>query len=548
MLIEKVNFNSFFLFFFIRFNTQLSNHLGCSAAVLALKYGHIECANQITHRDWDEFFVVPRPLSIYETPSTTDDNQTTSTKSATISKKKSKISPNNFSQIKTEPRRSTLSFGLLKIIFNDSDIGYSTRLAGLCKKDKQIRHHQHLKHKKQEAPQISTMTINKFDRTKSTIVNGTHSCSSTEALVNETQLSNITKQCQTNVDNNGNLNNSNRTSPRVQLLMQQHLTNKSNSKENNNNNNNSSFIQKTTSKTQLSIDDINKTRTSSFKNDHNEEIKSKTSTPSIYRQTSNSTINHSEKNMPIQRPKTSVIRNQTITDPSPSRLRSAKIKPTHIPSGSTKNKPLLINRIESSSNLPKQPQSIVGSVSSTYSQAIYAGRSISAVMNHSIPRSNNSSCSIHEAKGTATRYNKPEELFGFRPEELFAPPEQHQPKILDPRLTKKPNENTRLKRNQFQKEQHIWQQDVDQIIELYNIHYSPNYRKSAIQRSTQGVTQTDTINDLPQGGRARRMSITKTSSTNLKQPPTNPKQSTFALLNIPRRNSITRPSIKLTST
>ncbi|CAF5005624.1 unnamed protein product, partial [Rotaria socialis] len=36
---------------------QCVNRDGCSAAVLALKYGHIECANQITHRDWDEFFV-----------------------------------------------------------------------------------------------------------------------------------------------------------------------------------------------------------------------------------------------------------------------------------------------------------------------------------------------------------------------------------------------------------------------------------------------------------------------------------------------------------
>ncbi|CAF5173476.1 unnamed protein product, partial [Rotaria magnacalcarata] len=36
---------------------QYVNREGCSAAALALKYGHIECANQITHRDWDEFFV-----------------------------------------------------------------------------------------------------------------------------------------------------------------------------------------------------------------------------------------------------------------------------------------------------------------------------------------------------------------------------------------------------------------------------------------------------------------------------------------------------------
>ena len=147
--------------------------------------------------------------------------------------------------------------------------------------------------------------------------------------------------------------------------------------------------------------------------------------------------------------------------------------------------------------------------------------------------------SIREAKGTASRYNKPEELFGVRPEELFAP-EQRQPKILDQRSAG----NTRLKRPQ-----HIWQQDVDHIIELYNIHHSANYRKSAVppQSSIQVVTHSDTLTDAVPGGRARRMSISKNSSTNLKLP-VNSKQPTFATLNIPRRNSISRPSTKLTNT
>jgi hypothetical protein len=228
------------------------------------------------------------------------------------------------------------------------------------------------------------------------------------------------------------------------------------------------------------------------------------------------------------------------------------MKTLNVPTASTKKKSLLINRFDSASNLAKQSQSPNGSESSTYSQTIYAGRPISAVVQRSIPRSNDSACSIREAKGKACRFNKPEQLFGVRPEQLFAS-EEHQPKILDPRSTTKPNENERLKRNQFQKQQHMWQQDVDKVVELYNIHHSPNYRKSATLPSgtavpsTQAVTQTDTLTDLTQSGRIRRMSVTKNSSTNSK-PATNPKQSTFALLNIPRRNSISRPSIKLNNT
>jgi hypothetical protein len=102
---------------------------GCSAAVLALRYGHIECANQITHRDCDEFFVIPRPLSIYETPPSTDVNHTTTT---WISKKKKKTISHNSPTVKNDVRPSAFSFGLLKIIFNDNDSSYSTRLAGIC--------------------------------------------------------------------------------------------------------------------------------------------------------------------------------------------------------------------------------------------------------------------------------------------------------------------------------------------------------------------------------------------------------------------------------
>ncbi|CAF0979799.1 unnamed protein product [Rotaria sordida] len=509
---------------------QYINREGCSAAALALKYGHIECANQITHRDWDEFYVVPRPLSIYESPSTTDDNHM-------ITKKiKTKNNSYQSSEKKSDIRPSTLSFGLLKIIFNDSDTSYSNRLANLCKQAKQKRRHQHLKHYKYEAPQTSTMTINKLDRTKSTLTNGTHYCS-TEAVVNETQSLQKIKEHQKNVHTNGNFNNTNRTSPRTQLLIQQQISNKSNI-----NDQNSSFIQNTTSKTQLSIDDINQIKLHSTKND-NEEIKSKISIPTIYPQTSNSTFNHSENNLSriknkFQNSTTSIIHDQPY-------INSAKIKPTYISSASIKKKSLLIDQNDSVSTIPKQHYSIIGSDSSTYSQSMYAGRPISAIVHHSNSKSNDSSYSIREVKGTTCRYNKPEELFGVRPEELFAPEQQYQPKIFDQHSIIKTNDNTRLKRNQLQKQQHIWQNDVDKILDLYNIHHCANYRKSAIPPSSTTI-QTDALNDSIHNGRARRMSITKNSSINFKQP-TNSKQSTFAPLNISRRNSISRPSIKLTN-
>jgi hypothetical protein len=269
-------------------------------------------------------------------------------------------------------------------------------------------------------------------------------------------------------------------SPRIQLHTQQQRL--SNSKDNN-----SSFIQKT----QIS-------------NDH-EESKGKIPRPSI----SHSTLNQSETNK-FSRPKTTAI-------PTSSQLSPSKIK-------IKKN-----DRIDSSTNIP---------------QAIYPTRQGTGIIQHSTTKSTDLSYPIREAKGPTSRYNKPEELFGLRPEELFGL-EEHQPKILDPRSTTKMDENQRLKRNQLQK-QYMWQQDVDKIMELYNIHHSVNYRKSVAPplSSTQCVIPTDTITDLIQVSRPRRMSITKNSSTNSKLP----KQSTLTSLNMSRRNSISRPSIKLTNT
>ncbi|CAF3321550.1 unnamed protein product [Rotaria socialis] len=527
--IDKYNHTRYVCFFFLLLLRRLC--LGCSAAALALKYGHIECANQITHRDWDEFFVVPRPLSIYESPSCPDGNQTIvlQTKKKSASNKKSETHP------------SSLSFGLLKIIFNDSDTSYSHHLAGLCKQVKQHRHHQHSKHNKHEAPQTSTaMTINKLDRTKSTLVNGTQ-YSSTEAVVNETQS---TKEHQRNFDANGNLNGSNRSSPRTQLLVQQNHLNKSTSSHQN-----SCFIQKTTSKTQLSIDDLNSTKF------NNEGTKSKTNKSTTYVQTSHSTFNRSENTDSRTKSRflnstTSMLNNQTFIHSSTSQASSSKIKATAVLSTPSKTKLSSNNHLDSVKNHPRHPFSFVGSDSSTYSQTLYAGRSVSAIVQQSNAKSNDSSCSIHEAKERTCRYNKPEELFGLRPEELFAP-EQHQPKIIDQNSSINTNETARLKRNQLQKQQYMWQHDVDKIINLYNVHHCANYRKPATQPpptipATQTVAQSEANGESTTNGRSRRGSITKHNATNLKSSNYS-KQSLNTSLNIPRRNSISRPSIKLTN-
>ncbi|CAF2523307.1 unnamed protein product [Rotaria sp. Silwood2] len=495
---------------------QYVNRDGCSAAVLALKYGHIECANQITHRDWDEFFVIPRPLSIYETRSKTDENHGLST--TATSKQKTRTTSHNSSSNKNDVRPSTISFGLLKIIFNENDSSYSTRLAGFCNESKQTHHHRRIRHKKHEKSQKN----HDIDKIESIMPNSTHYCS-TEALVNELQSSPTGAERKITFDDSED-NNTARASPRIQLLIQQHLTNKPNS----------------------STEDILLS---------NDEIKSKT----IDRQASNSTINYVEPAISIlqessriknklQRPKTAIVtRNQSSVNAvgAPSRLSTPKVLPTSTQKKS-KKKPSIIHRPSSASCIPRQQQqhSNLASEISSYSQTLFAGRPLSAALQHnhrhrSIQRTVDSSCSIREAKGAKSRYNKPEELFGLKPEELFGL-QDHQPKILNHRAT---NDNTRLKRSnqqQQQQQQYIWQQEVNKLVDLFNIHHSSNYRPSAVPPPP-AVVEEDTITDLMPVGRFRRTSISK-NTLSFSRSSLNPKQSTLAALNIPRRNSISRRS------
>jgi len=289
----------------------------------------------------------------------------------------------------------------------------------------------------------------------------------------------------------------------------------------------------------------------------NDEIKSK---PNY--QTSNSTMNYVEPNVSLvyessrmntqlQRPKTAVIsRNQTSVNAVgiPSRLSSPKIQPTSNQKKSPK-KSSLINRPHSASFVPRQQNSNLTSEATTYSQTLYNGRPLSAVLqgHHRHPlvqRTIDSSCTIREAKGVTNRYNKPEELFGLKPEELFGSTEHHQPIINNHH---KISDNVRSKRHHLEKQPYIWQHDVDKLVDLYNIHHSSNYRKTAVRPPPQIIIQSQTTSDSSQIGKTRRMSGSKHSSNNLRSP-THPKLSTLASLNILRRNSVNRrPSIKLTN-
>jgi hypothetical protein len=292
-------------------------------------------------------------------------------------------------------------------------------------------------------------------------------------------------------------------------------------------------------------------------NEHSQdEIKSKSN-----HQTSNSTINYlepavslvyesSRMNTQFQRPKTAVInRNQTSANAVgiPSRLSSPKIQPISNYKKSQK-KSSLINRPHSASYIPKQQTSNLISEATTYSQTLYDGRPLSAVLqghhrHPSVQRTIDSSCTIREAKGVTNRYNKPEELFGLKPAELFGSTE-HQPKINNHHKT---SDNIRSKCYNFEKQQYIWQQDVNKLVDLYNIHHSSNYRKTAVPPTPQIIIQSHTTSDSSHIGKNRRMSGTKHPSNNSRLP-TNPKLSTLASLNILRRNSVNRrPSIKLTN-
>ena len=379
--------------------------------------------------------------------------------------------------MKNDIRPSALSFGLLKIIFNESDSSYSTRLAGLCKEKKSTAPRRRLRQKKQDGPKLIPPQ-------------STHYCS-TEALVHDLQVSTLNKDSKIDRETNDESTNITRASPRIDLLMQKHL---------------------------------------------------------LTDERSNSTLNYIEpvvsllyespraKTVP-QRPKTVLVtRNLTSVNAVgiPSRLSSPK---------SPYKRSATATRPNSASVIPRQRHRTLSSDTTAYSQTLYNGRPLSAVLqgSHRHPpaqRTVDSSCTIREAKGVASRYNKPETLFGLKPAELFG----QEPKIINQR---QPMDNARPYRQAYN-----WQDDVDKLVDLYSIHHSANYRKPFVPPPPQIIVHSDNPSDFVQSsGKARRGSVTKhpPNISRARSPP-HPKQSTFVSLNIPRRSSITqRPSLKLTN-
>lgn len=405
---------------------------GCSAAVLALKYGHIECANQITHRDSDEFFVIPRPLSIYESSKLPEEKPTR--------KKRSKT---NFDskEVKREISPSALSFGLLKIIFDESDSAYSTRLAGMCDK----KSSQKVRHRMKKV-------------------------SSTDALVNEISRANEPKSPSESFSQR-----SGRTSPRLEMILQK----------------------------SSQPDEAKKLHSILQKDD--EEIPSR-----------------KRVQISSDRPKTATCRSTSsktgVYAPTPENFKK-NIRP-------------------SSSTVSKQI-SYVPNEMSTYSKTLYEGRPLSAaVAQHRTSNNANSndfSCSIREARGAAGRLNDPERVFGLKPEELFKS-DQPQPKIINSKsLAHRKSRTSKI------------QEQIGQLVELYTIHQSENYRNCAVPPppGTNNVLPTAETNlDLNQINRNRKVSLVKNLSTTRTT-----RGSAVVLLNSTRRNSaIQRPTTKTSHT
>ncbi|CAF0982734.1 unnamed protein product [Didymodactylos carnosus] len=608
---------------------QYINKEGCSAAVLALKYGHIDCANTITHRDSDEFFVVPRPLSIFELP-VQNDKKDSKTINSSKQRRKSNIHP------------TTLSFGLLKIIFNDFDTNYSTRLHDMVEENRLADNNRQKKKliKNQLRHDSNTITLDskgyttEFLRLKTSSCKSINEHASTEALVNQERKTNSCEDDQQPQQSNGE-----RLSPRLQLMLQQHphLGRKSNINEdetissaismilqdkneplNNSKTNNRPKTAKidvlvtkvelqkqpSAKKVETSSDNYLSelipagTAISSFQtinsgkmlgNKHNNSQASvntfkpfsttETTDFAELQPSSNSFVTTSMKSMfseqRSQKP-SSIVQIKNLDQPS--RLNSAKPLPISIQEKHTMRIPSSLKR-RSPSNYDKSKSPTSNNIilqmaqqdrthkytervrsaplvahkqipfhnnlssDKTYSQMLYAGRPISAVLHTSATRTPTplDNCTIREAKPN-TLYNNPEELFGLNPKDLFG---THIQPVIVSKTTPKDSdsERNRMKRN-FHKQQHLWKQDIDKIIDLYNIHHSSTYRPTVL------FVPKPTADNEPKSGllSTRRNSIMgSTTKKLLQRNPPRSKISTLAQLNLTRRSSVVNrpPTIKV---
>ena len=144
--------------------------------------------------------------------------------------------------------------------------------------------------------------------------------------------------------------------------------------------------------------------------------------------------------------------------------------------------------------------------------------------------------SIREARGASSRYNRPENFFGRRPEELFGSGE-HVPQMIDHRRAA---DATRLERPNLRQQIYNWHDDVNQLVDLYSIHHSSNYRTSAVPplASTLTTIQIGAISAMAPASKLRKVPPTKT--------PKPPRISTLSAYNILRRTPVTqRTAMKL---
>jgi len=266
---------------------------------------------------------------------------------------------------------------------------------------------------------------------------------------------------------------------------------------------------------------------------YNDRTKSKTNSSIIRRQTFDSPINHYEPTASfvfepsriktkLQRPQTAFGTRLKISDTIvdiPSHLNSRKLRPSSSYK-KTRKKSIPTNRPQSASFISNQQHSNLTFESSTYSKTLFAGRPLSAVLQNHHRRSPvqqivDPSCSIREAKGAASRYNNPEELFGIKPQELFGTSENQSKKIHYLKTTDK----------------YMYQQDVDKLVNLYAMQHTSSYRPTVIP---QLKLPANTTVSSKQSERHRKMSSSKGSVSSTRTS-TNTRLSTLASLNISRR-------------
>ena len=434
---------------------------------------------------------------------------------------------------KSDVRRPTHSFGLLNIIFNEGDTGYSTRLADLCHEEKQQRSQRRSKPEMSAtSPTATTTTTKRLLRAKSAIAPRTH-YGSAHVAVDDRQSGDLDQSSRTTaIVDSETMDESRRPHDRMQVLYEHSTDQRIPFRD-------TSTPEQASRPLPIPFIDSTNTKPHALQTSEDpEDVPSKLPTPEACEYVPKVTVHHFGRESSAATTK-KLARSATVSIQLPvpmrvsSRVSSAKTPATlraAVPSA--KKRSIFVDPTDALSSISKGQSSVVGSdVTSNY-QTIQAGRSLTAVaQSQPSARYTDSPCSIREAKGPKNPYNMPEQLFGLKPSELFGGAD-HQPKILDHYSPTSASNGVLLQRSQSRRQSHLWQKDMSQIIDLYNIHHCPNYRAAAPLPET----ELDGIHDLNNGGKLRNASLSRTSSIASKTSTT-----------MPRRNSISRPSNKSTA-